>query len=61
MELESINGLKAVEFVSRGFAEWLAENHYTLCNVSNNIYYWKSESDNNIERTTKELYNMFLD
>lgn len=44
------------------FAEWLAENHYSPCTiiVQNGTCVWKSESDNNIERTTEELYKMFL-
>lgn len=44
------------------FAEWLADNHYSLCNiiVQNGTYVWKSESDNNRERTSEELYKMFL-
>jgi len=37
------------------FAEWLAENHYQLCNVSNGTYYWESESDSDGTQTTLQL------
>lgn len=41
------------------FTEWLAENHYRLCNVetSTGIRYWKTETNN--QKTTKQLYDEF--
>jgi hypothetical protein len=41
------------------FAEWLAENHYRLCNVIKNKHYWISESDEDGIQTTKQLLNKF--
>ena len=37
------------------FAEWLAENHYRLCNVTKENHYWISESDKDGEQTTLQL------
>jgi len=44
------------------FAEWLAENHYSLHNIiiQNGTFVWRSESDNYKNRTSEELYQMFL-
>jgi hypothetical protein len=39
------------------FAEWLAENHYRLHNVSKGIHYWKNEDG---EKTTEELFKEFI-
>lgn len=41
------------------FAEWLAENHYKLCNVSKDNHYWISESDEDREQTTEQLEEKF--
>jgi hypothetical protein len=35
------------------FAQWVAENHYHLYNVEDELYYWKNESGT---KTTTELY-----
>lgn len=37
------------------FAEWLAQNHYRLCNIDKDNCYWVSESDEDGEQTTKQL------
>lgn len=39
------------------FAEWIAESHYILCDVSDAVYTWSNEID---KKTTNELYEMFL-
>jgi hypothetical protein len=41
------------------FAEWLAQNHYRVINESKGVFYWISESDNDGEQTTKQLYKKF--
>ncbi len=41
------------------FAEWLAENHYKLCNITKQNYYWISESDKDGEQTTKQLFKKY--
>jgi hypothetical protein len=41
------------------FAEWLAENHYTLYNIIDKEYYWISESDNYVPHTTEQLLKKF--
>ena len=39
------------------FSEWLARNHYVLCNVTTTgIHYWENEDSNG---TTKELLQIF--
>lgn len=39
------------------FAEWLARNHYVLCNETiTGIHYWENENSNG---TTNELYIIF--
>ena len=35
------------------FAQWIAENHYYLYNVEDEVYYWKNE---NSIKTTTQLY-----
>lgn len=39
------------------FAEWLAENHYRLRDISGKEYYWTDEVE---IRTTDQLYKRFL-
>jgi hypothetical protein len=41
------------------FAKWLGDNHFRLVNVSNDIYYWKSEINDVINLTTKSLVNIY--
>jgi len=38
------------------FAEWLAKNHYVLCNESKGIHFWENEDS---IWTTDTLYSMF--
>ena len=38
------------------FAEWLAENHYSLWNVEKGIYYWRNEYN---KKTTNQLFEDF--
>ncbi len=38
------------------FAEWLAKNHYVLCNESKGIFYWENE---NSKGTSDNLYLIF--
>lgn len=35
------------------FAQWIAENHYHLYNVEDEVYYWVNEYN---MKTTTELY-----
>lgn len=44
------------------FAEWLAENHYKLHHiiVQNGAFVWRSKCDNYIDRSTDELYQIFI-
>lgn len=41
------------------FANWIGENHYRLVNRIGKIYYWLSESDDDGEQTTTQLYDKF--
>lgn len=48
------------------FAEWLAENHWRLCDIQKihllhiRTCYWESESEEELGRqTTKQLYDIF--
>lgn len=38
------------------FAEWLARNHYVLCNESKGIHFWENEDS---IWTTNDLYSIF--
>ena len=38
------------------FAEWIAQEHYILYNVENEVCYWRNEDD---EKTTDELIIMY--
>jgi hypothetical protein len=38
------------------FAEWLARNHYVLCNESKGIHFWENEDS---IWTTNDLYILF--
>lgn len=40
------------------FAEWLAKNHYVLCNETKGYCYWSNENHKNIN--TSKLYLYFL-
>jgi hypothetical protein len=48
------------------FAEWLAENHWRLCDIQKihllhiRTCYWKSDSEEELgKQTTKQLYDIF--
>ena len=38
------------------FAEWIAKNHYILCNETKDTCYWQNEYG---IKTTDELYELF--
>ena len=38
------------------FAEWIAKNHYVLCNETKDNCYWQNEDG---IKTTDELYVLF--
>jgi hypothetical protein len=40
------------------FAEYVYENHYVICNVEMNIYYWRNED---YEKSTSELMMDYLE
>jgi len=51
-----IDTAEAIESEAIEFAEWLAENHYRLIDVTV-VHIWDSESSQ--MGTTKELYKIF--
>lgn len=42
--------------LATGFAEWLAENHYRLCNLEKGVYYWENEDE---VKTSQQLFEIF--
>jgi hypothetical protein len=46
-----------ISIIAINFAQHIAEDHYRLVNVENDIYYWQNEKG---LRTTEELFKDFI-